>query len=100
MKELGNTIYRFGVLWPRRFLELVLLTTGSATPFDRIPLLGGVGGHSLASRPRMLFVLAHGMWVFDDARVGLVQEPFVAGADTWLDRVVVDITAALAKSNG
>lgn len=22
-----------------------------------------------------------GMWVFDDGRVGLVQEPFVAGAD-------------------
>jgi hypothetical protein len=24
----------------------------------------------------------HGMWVFDDPRVGLVQEPSVAGADT------------------
>ena len=23
----------------------------------------------------------HGVWVFDDPRVGLVQEPFVAGAD-------------------
>src|SRR5271169_311198 len=33
----------------------------------------------------------HGMWVFDDARVGLVQEPFVAGADTMIDRVVADI---------
>ena len=30
----------------------------------------------------------HGMWVFDDARVGLLQEPFVAGADTWIDRVI------------
>ena len=30
----------------------------------------------------------HGMWVFDDPRVGLVQEPFVAGADTMIDRVV------------
>jgi len=29
-----------------------------------------------------------GMWVFDDPRVGLVQEPFVAGADTMIDRVV------------
>jgi hypothetical protein len=29
-----------------------------------------------------------GMWVFDDPRVGLVQEPFVAGADTIIDRVV------------
>jgi hypothetical protein len=34
------------------------------------------------------------MWVFDDARVGLVQEPFVSGADTWIDRVVADIPDA------
>ena len=36
----------------------------------------------------------HGMWVFDDFRVGLVQEPFVSGADTWIDRVVADIPNA------
>ena len=36
----------------------------------------------------------HGMWVFDDARVSLVQEPFVAGADTMIDRVVADIPDA------
>lgn len=36
----------------------------------------------------------HGMWVFDDLRVGLVQEPFVSGADTWIDRVVADIPNA------
>jgi hypothetical protein len=34
-----------------------------------------------------------GMWVFDDARVGLVQEPFVGGADTLIDLA----TAALSK---
>ena len=34
------------------------------------------------------------MWVFDDPRVGLVQEPFVAGADTMIDRVVADIPDA------
>jgi hypothetical protein len=33
----------------------------------------------------------HGMWVFDDPRVALVQEPFVAGTDTMIDRVVADI---------
>ena len=27
-----------------------------------------------------------GMWVFDDSKVGLVQEPFVSGADTIIDR--------------
>jgi hypothetical protein len=36
----------------------------------------------------------NGLWVFDDPRAGLVQEPFVAGADTWIDRVVADIPHA------
>ena len=27
----------------------------------------------------------HGQWVFDDERVGLEREPFVAGADTIID---------------
>ena len=36
----------------------------------------------------------HGMWVFDDPRVGLVQEPFVAGDDTMIDGVVADIPDA------
>jgi hypothetical protein len=35
-----------------------------------------------------------GMWVFDDARVGLVQEPFIAGADTLIDRATADIPDA------
>jgi hypothetical protein len=36
----------------------------------------------------------HGQWVFDDPRVGLSQEPFVAGADTWIDCVVAEIPDA------
>lgn len=35
-----------------------------------------------------------GMWVFDDARVGLVQEPFVEGADVIIDRAVEGIPNA------
>jgi hypothetical protein len=35
-----------------------------------------------------------GKWVFDDPRVGLVQEPFVAGADTMIDRIVAGIPNA------
>ena len=35
-----------------------------------------------------------GMWVFDDARVGLVQEPFVSGADAIIDRAVAHIPGA------
>jgi len=35
-----------------------------------------------------------GMWVFDDSRVGLVQEPFVSGADTIIDVLTADIPDA------
>jgi hypothetical protein len=35
-----------------------------------------------------------GLWVFDDPKVGLVQEAFIAGADTMIDRVTADIPDA------
>jgi hypothetical protein len=35
-----------------------------------------------------------GLWVFDDPRAGLVQEPFVGGADTMIDSIVADIPNA------
>ena len=35
-----------------------------------------------------------GMWVFDDPAVGLAREPFVAGADAMIDRVVAEIADA------
>jgi hypothetical protein len=35
-----------------------------------------------------------GKWVFDDPRVGLVQEPFVSGADVMIDRIVEAIPGA------
>ena len=36
----------------------------------------------------------NGVWVFDDPARGLVREPFVAGADKMIDRVVADIPHA------
>lgn len=54
-----------------------------------------------AKRPiiNSLFVIApydyEGLWVFDDERVGLVQEPFVDGADTMIDAMVADIPVTL-----
>src|SRR5205823_2364438 len=38
-----------------------------------------------------------GMWVFDDPAVGLVKEPFVAGIDTMIDRVVAEAKIADAE---
>ena len=35
-----------------------------------------------------------GTWVFDDERVGLVREPFVAGADSILDLLSAEIPNA------
>jgi hypothetical protein len=37
-----------------------------------------------------------GMWVFDDPNVGLVQEPFVSGADVLIDRMVAHVPDAEA----
>jgi hypothetical protein len=37
-----------------------------------------------------------GTWVFDDERVGLVQEPFISGADLIIDR----LTTHLSNSGG
>lgn len=37
---------------------------------------------------------AHGTWVFDDDRVGLVQEPFVSGVPEMIDDLVRDIPNA------
>jgi hypothetical protein len=34
------------------------------------------------------------MWVFDDPEVGLSKEPFIAGIDTMIDKVVAGIPAA------
>ena len=34
------------------------------------------------------------MWVFDDEKVGLTQEPFVSGADTMIDRIVENLPNA------
>lgn len=36
----------------------------------------------------------NGTWVFDDARVGLVREPFVAGVPEMIDVLVADIPDA------
>jgi len=35
-----------------------------------------------------------GIWVFDDERVGLVQEPFVSGIDTMIDKMTAQIPDA------
>jgi uncharacterized protein DUF6717 len=35
-----------------------------------------------------------GLWVFDDERVGLNREPFVAGADLMIDYVTAEIPEA------
>lgn len=37
-----------------------------------------------------------GMWVFDDAKAELLQEPFVSGADTVIDRMIEAIPGAAA----
>ena len=35
-----------------------------------------------------------GLWVFDDAKAGLLQEPFISGADAIIDRMTANIPRA------
>jgi hypothetical protein len=35
-----------------------------------------------------------GLWVFDDQKVGLIQEPFVSGADEIIERMTREIPGA------
>jgi len=55
-------------------------------------------GRELEDELNELHVIApykyHGMWVFDDARVGLAQEPFVGGANTIIDVMTQNISNA------
>ncbi|MFL6589681.1 MAG: DUF6717 family protein [Chthoniobacterales bacterium] len=50
------------------------------------------------SQMNSLFVIApykhDGMWVFDDPAVGLSREPFIAGIDTMIDKMVAGIPNA------
>lgn len=41
---------------------------------------------------------AHGTWVFDDERVGLVQEPFVLGVPEMIDRLIEQAGLAGAEA--
>lgn len=51
-----------------------------------------------AQNMNSLFVISpyqyHGSWVFDDPKVGLNREPFIAGIDTIIDKLVSDIPDA------
>lgn len=55
---------------------------------------GAAGGYAMNAINIIAPYKHLGMWVFDDPRVGLVQEPFVSGADTMIDRVVAIIPDA------
>lgn len=73
-------------------LALLVLGTGLAWRFQ---LLGGTAVRPAANS---IMVIApydyNGTWVFDDPRVGLVREPFVAGVPEMIDLLVADVPNA------
>lgn len=70
--------------------EEVLTSPGLATP--------GGGTTFIDTLMNSIFVIKPyrylGMWVFDDAKRGIIEEPFVSGADTLIDLVVKDVPNA------
>jgi hypothetical protein len=62
------------------FLPLILFAAEPAKPMNSIFLIAPYK--------------YHGAWVFDDPSTGLNKEPFVAGIDTMIDKLVADIPNA------
>lgn len=50
------------------------------------PIFGPDTGQSLY--PLFLYKSKAGLWVFDDEKTGLIQEPFIQGADTIIDALI------------
>jgi hypothetical protein len=63
-----------------------------------LALLLPVVAQEQSRRMNSIMVIApykyEGMWVFDDPAVGLTREPFVAGIDKMIDKLVADIPNA------
>ena len=54
-------------------------------------------GNSTAVANSMFVIVPyvdHGTWMFDDPATGLNREPFIAGIDTMIDRMVADLPNA------
>jgi hypothetical protein len=82
--------------WPISIAAIIVAAVaGGAVLFNRL--------HPAAQTRRVdpmnaLFVIApykyEGTWVFDDPAVGLTKEPFIAGIDTMIDKMVAEILNA------
>lgn len=74
-------------------LALVLLVGGAAIWYS-----GVIPARPSRPPQNAILVIApyqyNGTWVFDDARLGLVREPFVAGIPEMIDALVADIPDA------
>ena len=72
--------------------------TAIAIALMKMSILLSTRETSSVSSVNALFVIApykyEGMWVFDDLTVGLSREPFIAGIDTMINKVVANIPNA------
>jgi hypothetical protein len=74
--------------------------TGECNPhrlFGPAGLLCGKGTETIHPVNSLFVVVPYkyeGMSVFDDSRVGLSREPFIAGIDTMIDKIVAKIPDA------
>jgi hypothetical protein len=78
---------------------IALLAIGGAIIAGTVWWLYGGGSAAMSNRNSIMVIAPYehaGTWVFDDATVGLVQEPFVAGIPEMIDDLVKDIPNAKA----
>jgi hypothetical protein len=71
---------------------LLFLVSKDRRPLAFIESHANRSWHKLALRHRALQI--RGTWVFDDPAVSLKKEPFIAGIDRMIDKVVADVPDA------
>jgi hypothetical protein len=82
-------------VWSFRTLGSARVTWGNRCSYLNRPASAPLAKHPDMNAIHIIAPYRHlGMWVFDDARVGLTQEPFVSGADIIIDELVRDIPNA------
>lgn len=75
-------------------LLIGLAVTGLIVAFGLLPTDNGKENDAMNSLMVIVPYKYEGLWVFDDAAVGLSKEPFIAGIDTLIDKATASIPDA------
>jgi hypothetical protein len=76
------------------FVARLVVVVGPVVAFSSLHSENAKDNHAMNSLMVIVPYKYEGVWVFDDAAVGLSKEPFIAGIDTIIDKATANIPDA------